>query len=444
VKSPANIVRAIVTKPLAILAVVALVVLGIWVVGTRTQPHQVRAVFQAATNLYNGEDVKVNGIDVGEVTSISYQVDPGNAVVGLGIRDSQFWPLHQGTQANLRFGTTIGNGTREVDLTPGPNSAPAIPQNGVIPVADTQSTVEFDQAFGIFNPATRTNLQGTMQGLDKSFSGHQQQLATGLAASPGGLSAVAGFMADLSQDQYALGQIVRNGDTVTRTLAANQAQIETLLTVAGETFNTFAQRTANTQASITGFAPTINQARTTFVRLDTSLGHLTGLVNALRPGARQLIPLARSLTPALSDLRATVPTAVATVRTATKASPQISSLLTTGVPFMQALTPVATQLAPDVACIRPYAPEVAAFFSNWASFTQGFDAHSHYARTKVIAGATAFNSDVLPPSTFTKLTGQGYAFPRPPGLNAGQPWLLPQCGVGPNALNPAADPEAGG
>ena len=46
----------------------------------------------------------------------------------------------------------------------------------------------------------------------------------------------------------------------------------------------------------------------------------------------------------------------------------------------------------------------------------------------------------------TKLTGGGtqYAFPRPPGLNAGQPWLVAQCGAAAEALDAARDPEAPG
>ncbi|MEA2273229.1 MAG: hypothetical protein QOI98_1937, partial [Solirubrobacteraceae bacterium] len=37
-----------------------------------------------------------------------------------------------------------------------------------------------------------------------------------------------------------------------------------------------------------------------------------------------------------------------------------------------------------------------------------------------------------------------YAMPRPPGLNAGQPWFQPQCGAGPDSLDPSKDPEGAG
>jgi len=44
---------------------------------------------------------------------------------------------------------------------------------------------------------------------------------------------------------------------------------------------------------------------------------------------------------------------------------------------------------------------------------------------------------------YTKLTGQKYALVRPPGYNAGQPWMLPDCGAGADGLDATKDPEAG-
>ena len=44
-------------------------------------------------------------------------------------------------------------------------------------------------------------------------------------------------------------------------------------------------------------------------------------------------------------------------------------------------------------------------------------------------------------ATFTQLSGKKFALPRPPGLTAGQPWFLPDCGAGPDALDPTKDRE---
>src|SRR5438132_6616917 len=116
----------------AVLAVGA-VAFVLWAVGTRSQPHHVRAEFSSAFNLVSGLSVDVDGLEVGKISGVHYVNDlsGGRAIVDIGISDSQYWPLHAGTTVETRWGTTIGNGTRRLDLIPGPSSAPAIPDGGI-------------------------------------------------------------------------------------------------------------------------------------------------------------------------------------------------------------------------------------------------------------------------------------------------------------------------
>jgi hypothetical protein len=51
--------------------------------------------------------------------------------------------------------------------------------------------------------------------------------------------------------------------------------------------------------------------------------------------------------------------------------------------------------------------------------------------------STATSGDIA-----KQFPGLRYAFPRPPGYNAGQSWFLPECGAGPEALDASKDPEA--
>jgi hypothetical protein len=134
------------------------------------------------------------------------------------------------------------------------------------------------------------------------------------------------------------------------------------------------------------------------------------------------------------------------VRTATDSAPEITALLRVGAPFMTMTAPVLSDLAPMLGCIRPYAPEIAGFFTNWASFSQGFDGTSHYARVRGVEGPTSLN-DVpdLTTAQFLAAAGVGtvYAGLRPPGYNGGKPQFMPECGVGRDVLDPAKDWEDG-
>jgi hypothetical protein len=158
-----------------------------------------------------------------------------------------------------------------------------------------------------------------------------------------------------------------------------------------------------------------------------------------------------------------VPTGVATLTQATAAAPSITRLLNAGIPFMPKLQSVTSQLAPMVACIRPYAPELGGALvagNSWISTyvlerpnaapgvtfqgaQQGPFVRQHGVRAMPEASASSVH--VIPPGfstqAFINATGLQYAEPRPPGLSVGQPWFLPQCGAGPDSLNPAKDPE---
>lgn len=428
-------------NPWVVIALAALAGLVIWIYEGRQQSYHVRAVFASAVDLASGLDVRVDGVDVGHVSSVQYS--DGEAIVGLGLSDSRAVPLHQGTQAYLRYGTTVGNGTRRVDLVLGPRSAPKIPNGGVIPISDTTTPVEFDQVFNMLNAKTRANLQTMLQGTSGDLSGHAAQLNSGIHATPPALEGAQGFLGDLASDSYALQGLIYNADRATTTIAARQPELENLIGVAATTFNAFAQRTDKVKQSIQGFGPTLGQARTTLSRLDHSVGILQTLVSDLAPGAVKLQSLARTAGPALTKLEHVAPLAVSTLDTGIGAAPPISAFLARARPFMQQLAPVLQTATPMLTCITPYAPDLAGWASTWSSVGQNQDASSHYARIHAIEGTTAINGDPLTPAALVALTpGLTYAFPRPPGLNAGHPYYIPACGYTPSNLNPADDPEA--
>jgi virulence factor Mce-like protein len=429
--------------PYVPLGIALAVVIAIWAIGTRSQPHHVRAEFAAAVDLYTGLDVSVDGLDAGRIDSVQYQ--DGHAIVDMGI-DNGYWPVHRGTRAAIRYGTTIGNATRYIDLTPGPSSAPVIPEGGLIPLADTATPTEFDQIFNIFDAAARSNLQQTLRETGSELGTRGPELNADIKSTPAALEAVGGLAQQMAADQPALAGLVENGARVTATLATRQGQIADLMTVANATFHTFASNTAAVSSSLDRLPATLGDTRGTLAQLDGSIEHLNRFVAALRPGAAQLKPLAITLRPALRQLRATVPTAVDLLRTGIVAGPPITTLLNDAIPFSRSATPAFTKLAPMISCITPYSPEIAGMLSTWSSWPSFYDGTANYGRVFANFGLAEPNiyPDTITPAEFTKLTGQQYALVRPPGYNIGQPWYMPQCGAGHNGLDAADDPEAAG
>lgn len=425
---------------------VALGVLGIlWIKSTRSQEHEVRAAFSSAVSLSKGLDVRVDGIDAGKVTSVEYE--NGQAIVGLGVDDPEVWPLHEGTQARLNWGTTVGNGTRFVSIVPGPEDAPEIPDGGIIPAEQTISPVEVDDVFNTFDARTRDRLRILLANTAVTLDGRERELADALARTPDAMEASAGLFAELISDEAALRQLVADTSSTTAVLASEAPEIREIVSGMAAAMDEFATNEAALRADIEKMPATLAETRTTLARLDSSVTILDGLVADVGPGADDLRRLAVDARPTLARLRSAVPEALGLIDAFDEDASGITRLSTRATKLARNLDPLFADLAPMVACIRPYSPEIAGFLNTWASFTKNYDSAGHYARVRVNLGA--HNAADYPPidtDDFLATTGYTYAYPRPPGIggsNEGKPFFLPKCGIGPEALDPSQDPEDG-
>jgi len=423
----------------AILAV-GTAVFVLWAAGTRKSEHEVKAVFTEAVSMYPGLGVRMAGIDAGKIHKVEHE--NGHAVLTLGI-DDDVWPLREGTLAKMRFGTTVGNATRYVELVPGPDSARELREGGVITNDKTVESVEFDDVFDVFDAKTRKHVQGTTEGMAKTFGPRAGELADAIKETGPGLDSIGGLASELVRDEPALVSMIGTSHRVTRELAARQGQIRDLVTHTAATLDTFAGNTQGVARSLDRLAPALSETRTTLARLDGSIGGLDELVADLAPGARALAPLAGDVTPALTALRRTVPAAVSAFRTARSAAPRVTELLQQARPFSAAAAPVLEKLAPMVGCLRPYAPEIAGLMSTWLSWSKGYDPDGTIGRVWANFGDIPTSATpVIDSEDKEKLTGQGYALVRPPGYNAGKPWFMPECGAGVDGITASKDPES--
>lgn len=424
------------------LVIIALIMVGVGLyygIQSFVRPHTVKAVFTQAPQLYAEQPVIIRGERVGTIESV--EVVDGKAVVELGM---DRWPLPQGTTALVRFGSTLCAACRTVDLIPGPENAKDIAEGGVIPEARTTTAVEIDDIFNMFKRETRKDIQGTLQDGARATRGQSRQIADGLVGTADTLEATTGLLADLGEDRAALSTLVDQGEAATETLAGRRETIEELLTVAAATFDEFGSNTAQIRASIEELAPTFRESRTTLRQLDGTLVTLDGLFDDLDPALAELRPLIRAARPVPARLRELSPVATETLRVLTDTAPQTTELLRKGQPFAQKLDRVSAGLAPQVGCVRPYTPEISSFFLQWSSWAQYYDDISHYGRVKGNMGATS-NTNTRDTNNEDFLNGPGrgldQAIPYPPGLTSDDPWFIPECGAGPDALDPGKDPE---
>src|SRR5438093_6298490 len=183
--------------------------MAIVIAGGGSDAHVLRASFQGAVQVVKGQEVRLAGVKVGKVGSV--REDDGQALLDLDISDDRVWPLHRGTIARLRFGTTVSYAARYVELFPGPRSAPALGRGGVLSSADTITPVEFDQLYNIYDRRARRDLRGLIANGAAALQGRSDDLAGALRDSPAAFDQLAQTMGELGADRHALGVLARQG-----------------------------------------------------------------------------------------------------------------------------------------------------------------------------------------------------------------------------------------
>jgi ABC-type transporter Mla subunit MlaD len=217
-----------------------------------------------------------------------------------------------------------------------------------------------------------------------------------------------------------------------------------LLSGAASTFAAIAGEATALQATLERAPHTFTAVRGTLGRADRTLLAAADLTDRLAPGVEQVRKLAGPLNGVLGTVVNVGPDARSTLDSVRRATPQLNPLLARATQLMPQIGSIGAQTVTQMQCIRPYTPDIVAFFTNWGDFLSPTDGKDKYIRAGVQnlmpAGYNAIGANS---GTIAKqFPGLRYAFPRPPGYNAGQPWFLPECGAGPDALDPSKDPEA--
>jgi len=258
--------------------------------------YELKATFENATTLRETSPVRIAGVNVGEVTSLS-RGDDGMVDVTFSV-DEQGQPIHDDAELAIRPRLFL-EGNFFLDLQPGSPSAPELPDGGTIPYTQTATAVQIDEVLRALQAPTRRGLQRTLQGFGTALN-YQPSAAADVGQDPD----VAGESAGESlNDAFEYGEEAGRGTAIvsdalrgenegdlagfiaeTRTvfakLASRQEDLGDLIT----NFNGFAaalaSESANLSRTIADLEPTLREATTSFANLNDTLLPLRALAIA--------------------------------------------------------------------------------------------------------------------------------------------------------------------
>jgi len=418
-----------------------LLVLGLNVAGGGEERHRLHVVTGDATNVVKGQWIRASGDVVGRVAGVTPFDGGRKARIELQF-DDEVWPLRQGARLEQRFGGTIAYANRDFQLHPGRPGGEAFAEGSVLPAAALQFPVEYDTLLKTFTPQLRADTKAFLDNTGAAVRQARSPLRRSLAPNraPAAVEELSAVLADLDDTEVALNSLIRHGDRVVGAVHDANPTVGDLISGAATTFNAIAAEARGVQASIERAPRTLSTTRATLTQAGRTLTDVETLSKHLSPGVRQLRLISKPLASALTTVADVGPDAEATVRSLRKAAPDLERLLGATTKAAPKIGSVGTQGEEAVRCIRPFAPEIAGFFSSWASFMSWDDSRNRYVRLQAQVSPYP-NTTPLTAEQFQKvLPDLKYSFPRPPGLNGGQPWLQPQCGIGPGALDPSMNP----
>ncbi|HVL95792.1 MAG TPA: MlaD family protein [Solirubrobacteraceae bacterium] len=375
--------------------------------------YTVTARFQAAGQLVRGNLVQYAGREVGKTGDIELGPD-GTAEVELKISDPDFRPLRVGTTATIRQASLSGVANRYVDLTmPRGEVDETIPDNGVIPLEHTVTSVDLDHLFNLFDKRTRKGLRNVIRGFGASYEDKSQLASEGWRYLNPSLVAARRLFEELSRDKQALESFVVDNARLVNDLSARRDDVVKLVDRLSTTFDAIAVEKGSLQSAVAQLPPFMRRANTTFVNLRATLDDLDPLIEASAPVTPKLRRVLAELRPFARDAKPTVRDLAALVRSPGKANDLID-LGKSIFPFRDVTmreneyngqrrpgsfatsTRSLREQTPQWAFQRAYAPDLTGWFDDF-SHSGIFDANGSASRVSTNVSALAFLDGLLRP-----------------------------------------------
>ena len=393
-------------------AVVGGVLALVFVVFLSKSSYSVHAFFENASQLVKGDQVQVAGVPMGTVTNLQLTGE-GLAEATLRVDDSQFRPLRVGTVATIRQASLSGVANRYVDLRlPGAGAA-TIPSGGDIPTANTNSAVDLDQLFDLFDQRTVRSLSGVVRGFSTLYGSRGADLSRAYLYLNPSLAASTRFFAELNFDSPLLARFIVASSRLVTDLASRRNDLSGLIVNLSSALGAIARQKQDLASAIALLPSFMRRANSTFVNLRSTLDDLRPLVDESKPVARRLRPFLAELRPLTHDARPTLRDLSALIRDPVNHQDLIALTQST-VPVRDfAVGPVQADgqsrrgafpesvdalngSTPELGFGRPYLPEVTSWFNSFAH-SGPYDALGGIARVAAFTNAFALVNGALQP-----------------------------------------------
>jgi phospholipid/cholesterol/gamma-HCH transport system substrate-binding protein len=397
---------------LVVALVIAVLSVGASGDGGGSGAYRVRAIFDSASFLTPGEDVKVAGVKVGAVDALDVTADH-KAVVVLRIDDPAFKDFRQDASCTIRLQSLIGEKFVECQPTqphdPDAQLPPPLrkitrgPGKGqyLLPVTNTSSPVDIDLLANIMREPERQRLAVIINELGTGLAGNGAELRTVIRRADPALQQFDRVLKILADQNRTLANLASESDVALQPLAQSSASISDFIDKAGVTATATAERGDALEKDFQKFPAFLQQLRPTAQRLGEFASAGTPVMENLRAAAPSINRIVEQLGPfssaALPALKTLGDASVVGTRALPAARPVIQDISTLGI----ALRPLASNLARALSNLKDKQHGIERLL-DIILFTvgsaNGFDEVSHYLRSALVVPVSCLPYATTPAS----------------------------------------------
>jgi ABC-type transporter Mla subunit MlaD len=262
--------------------------------------YNVRAVFDNAASLVDGEDVKVAGVPVGVVNGLEVTRDKKAAVM-LRINNKDFIPFKADAKCTIRPQGLIGE--KFVECEPGSAAAKPLAQikrgDGVgaraLPVSNTSSPVDIDLLNDILRLPYRQRFAILLSEFGTGLAGRGDDLNAVIHRANPALRETDKLLAVLANQNHVLARLARDSDAALGPLARERTKVSDWIVQANATGEASAERRGDISRGIHKLPDFLRKLKPLMVDLDQLAVQGTPLLKDLGTAAPQMDDLIKNL-----------------------------------------------------------------------------------------------------------------------------------------------------
>lgn len=303
----------------------------------------VKADFASVENIVPNDPVRIHGVQVGTVSSVT--PDPGGRGGTVTINTDTSDPIYRDASASIVWRTALG-ANDAIAIDPG-TPASGLLGGATLPQSQDSNQVELDQITQAFHDGAQSGMRTMLQQLGPAFASHPDlgsaltTLAQIAPTATVGIGALRGQLQDTD-----LRNLVRNAGQAAQavTVGTGGAETRQFVQSAATTLSAISASQPNLKSAVDNLSNTLVTAGQSLPSLDANLYRLDPLIAKLMPVVPQIAPTLQQLRPTLLDAHTMLTDATPLLHKLRPAVHSLASSATVGVPVVNSLAPSLVRL----------------------------------------------------------------------------------------------------